>query len=481
MTKTKKTLQEKFGKIKYALIDEYSMVGKSMLSGFHRSLSIANSCHLENNNAEEQVNITIPFGGVNVIYFGDILQYKPVKDQTLYTPVHKTTETKFENDVKNTDNNTSTTTVDKLEKKDSNPIYLEYAIGRSLWLQTKYAVVLHEQMRTVDIKYRDLLSRLRNCECTIEDHELLLSRVVGSKDCNVKSLDDPSWKDATILVFSNEVRQEINNHTSISRSLESGQMLYVCVAEDRVSLGNNVVPQSCKNILHNILKLTDDKTDDLPGLLPLIPGMPVLLTDNICNQLGLTNGTTGIFKKLIYETDSDLEPSQNENLIFPIESTIFVRKPITVLVEIPTCNINGVFKGLPNKVIPIPLSQGTFTISTNKILNTSAKNFFKKPKQFSIKRVQFPIVPAYAITTYKSQGQTMIKIVIDLVLPPFASKEIATSYVPLSRVQTLDNILILRDFKFESINIPQTQDQILELNTIYKMNQDTRTLFDDNH
>lgn len=336
-------------------------------------------------------------------------------------------------------------------------------------------------MRTTDISYRDLLIRLRNSTCTKQDHKLLLSRVAGSKNCNVKSLDDPLWRDATILVFSNEVRQEINNHTSISRSIENGTVLYVCVANDIVSIGNNVVPKSCKNILNNILKMTDDKTDNLPGLLPLIPGMPVLLTYNICNQLGLTNGTNGIFRKLIYEPDTNVDPSQNEYLIFPLQSTIFVRKPISALIEIPTCNIHGVFDGLSSKIIPIPLVEGRFTVSTHKILNNSTKNFFKKPKQFSVKRVQFSIIPAYAITTYKSQGQTMIRIVIDLILPPFACKEIATAYVPLSRAQTLDNILILRDFEFASINISQTFNQKLEIDKINKMNLDTKILFDQTH
>lgn len=481
--KTKKTLQEKFGRIKYALCDEYSMIGKAMLAAFHRSLTIANSCHSANNISEEQINTSIPFGGVNVIYFGDILQYKPIKDQPLFTQVFKTaqdtgTKTVDSKELYFNDNNTrDTVTLHKNANEHLNSNHLEYAIGRSLWLQTKYAVLLQQQIRTIDTKYRHLLNRLRKSECTKQDHELLLTRVVGSKNCNVKSLDDPLWRDATILVFSNEVRQEINNHTAISRSAENETLLYVCVAKDIVSIGNNILPNSCKNILKNILKLTDDKTADLPGLLPLIPGMPVLLTDNICNQLGLTNGTNGIFQKLIYESDDN--PSENEDLIFPIDSTQFIRKPITALVEIPTFDINGSFEGLPKKIVPIPLIEGTFKVSTKKVLNSSLKIFFKKPQQFSVKSTQFPIVPSYSMTTYKAQGQTLPKVVVDLVLPPFATKEIATVYVPLSRVQSLDNILILRHFPFESINIPATLSQRLELEKIYSMHLHTQTLFND--
>lgn len=88
-------------------------------------------------------------------------------------------------------------------KQSKNPIILEYGIGRAIWLKTEHAVVLHKQIRTTDTKYSDFLQRLRKCECTNEDHQMLLSIVVGSKHCDVKSLDETEWRDATILVFSN--------------------------------------------------------------------------------------------------------------------------------------------------------------------------------------------------------------------------------------------------------------------------------------
>ena len=56
-----------------------------------------------------------------------------------------------------------------------------------------------------------------------------------------------------------------------------------------------------------------------------------------------------------------------------------------------------------------------------------------------------PLIPADAITLFKAQGQTLKKVVNDLVLPPFAR---ATS-----RATSLDNILLLRNFKFEALNI----------------------------
>ena len=57
----------------------------------------------------------------------------------------------------------------------------------------------------------------------------------------------------------------------------------VCVAQD-----------TCKGkpledlvLIRKILELSDSKTEHLPGLLPFVPGMPVILTQNIAIELGL--------------------------------------------------------------------------------------------------------------------------------------------------------------------------------------------------
>jgi hypothetical protein len=43
-------------------------------------------------------------------------------------------------------------------------------------------------------------------------------------------------------------------------------------------------------IYKRLFYLSNNKTELLPGLLPFVPNMPVLLTDNIACELGLSNG-----------------------------------------------------------------------------------------------------------------------------------------------------------------------------------------------
>jgi ATP-dependent exoDNAse (exonuclease V) alpha subunit len=51
-----------------------------------------------------------------------------------------------------------------------------------------------------------------------------------------------------------------------------------------------------------------------------------------------------------------------------------------------------------------------------------------------VTRTQLSIVPAFAITTYKAQGLTINKIVVDLQVP-LGTLQVALLYVPLSRVK----------------------------------------------
>ncbi|CAF1593509.1 unnamed protein product [Adineta ricciae] len=74
----------------------------------------------------------------------------------------------------------------------------------------------------------------------------------------------------------------------------------VCVAQDFCK--DKAVEEPI--IVKKLLELSDSKTEHLPGLVPLVPGMPVILTQNIGIELGLINGMNGIFRQLVFDTNS---------------------------------------------------------------------------------------------------------------------------------------------------------------------------------
>ena len=87
----------------------------------------------------------------------------------------------------------------------------------------------------------------------------------------------------------------------------------------------------------------------------------------------------------------------------------------------------------------------------------------KLSNSVSIKRTQFPLTLAYASTIYKVQGKTLKKIIIDLKKPTYSKYHDAFIYVALSRVKSIEDILILRDFDKAILKRKVSQDLIIEM------------------
>ena len=90
--------------------------------------------------------------------------------------------------------------------------------------------------------------------------------------------------------------------------------------------------------------------------------MKVILTDNIATELGLANGTAGIFHKLVYD-ENGIDADVKKSLDFPIE-TKYVTNPIYALVEIDNVKLHVNLESLPPKFVPISLRSKVFNVDT---------------------------------------------------------------------------------------------------------------------
>ncbi|CAF1543099.1 unnamed protein product [Rotaria sp. Silwood1] len=287
-------LEKEWRSVEYLLIDKMSMVGLTLLAKLNRIISTA-----------KHVNPQVPFGGVNIIFFGDYLQYRPVYDAPLHTDFSLPSE--------------------KKQGKLLTEKEIQQRLARSLILQINCVVKLTQQMRTEDSWYLQLLERLHHGQCNYDDYELLLTRVVGQP--SVGSLCDSPWNKAPTLVFRNEVRTQLNNKAAIRNAAQLGDVPMVCVAQDIC----NGKPIEDSILIKKLLELSDSKTEHLPGLLPFVPGMPVILTQKIAIELGLINGINGIFRQLVYQADSVSTNVLSE--IFP-KNTQYIHRPLYALIEI---------------------------------------------------------------------------------------------------------------------------------------------------
>ena len=213
------------------------------------------------------------------------------------------------------------------------------------------------------------------------------------------------------------------------------QSQIVCVAQDTCK-GK---PIEDPMLIKKLLELSGSKAEHPPGLLPLVPGIPVILTQNIAIELGLINGVNGVFRQLVYQENSVSTDVISEE--FP-NNTRYVHQPLYALVEINKSKIEHGLEQLQPKLIPIPVMEQTFRVDISDIIPKEKRPRSSRKASLSIKRCALPLVPAYNLTTHKSQGQTLNKVVVDLKLPN-ETDDIAAIYVPLSLVKHLTDLVIL--------------------------------------
>lgn len=116
------------------------------------------------------------------------------------------------------------------------------------------------------------------------------------------------------------------------------------------------------------------------------------------------------------------------------------RRAICAYVHVPGCKINA--SGLATDIIPILPER------------TSFKYSIAGGSEFYISRLQLPLVPAYAFTANKIQGQSLRHALVDLK----SARGTQALYVMISRAVSLDNLAILR--WFPSMNLDQHLSQV---------------------
>ena len=163
------TLENAWRFVEYIILDEMSMVGLSLLARLSKLIATAK-------HSDPMATI----GGVNIIFFGDYIQYSPVFDKPLY------------HDFSSTATNNTRTDIRLPTEHD-----IQQRSARALVLQINCVVKLEQQMRTKDVAYQGLLNRVRSGDGTQEDWLLLQTRVIG-RGLHI-ALNNPPWNEVCEL------------------------------------------------------------------------------------------------------------------------------------------------------------------------------------------------------------------------------------------------------------------------------------------
>ena len=397
-------LQKKFEKVDTIIVDEVSMIGCSQLVKIHRALCFGKG-----------IPSSQPFGGIDIWFFGDFIQFPPVKDHPLYVG--------WAIDDKKS----------RSKKADENR-----KLGANLWKQINCIILLDEQMRCTDPVYLQLLNRLREGKCTDVDAALLNTRVVGA------DFDITSIIDAPITVPGNQLVMAINDLFISRYSLIT--TVFVSRADDYLGKKKEgrKVPKKVANKIQN---WPNTYTGGLPREIRMFLGMPIMVTCNIATELGITNGTVGKIRSIHLK---------NGEMINGLSDEIEVN-PDYIIVELEDVSFRPL-DGLPPNHVPIFLRRESFQV-----------HLPGRKKKVSVNRIHFPLVPLFSCTTHKSQGQTLKKAIVDLIPRGGSTRGLGIefAYVPLSRVRRLQDLTILRPFDPAILNI-QMNDACARMMAEYK-------------
>src|SRR6266542_73479 len=161
-----------------------------------------------------------------------------------------------------------------------------------------------------------------------------------------------------------------------------------------------------------IVEQKDKDTGKLPATIHMAIGMKAMVLLNVATEADIANGTQGEIQDIILDEREEMSAPDEEGIIQ-------LKYPPAMLLFKPDRTSKLKFPGLPPGVIPLRPSQAKFTVTG------------RSSKRFKVERRQYAMTAGYAFTDYKSQGQTIEYVIIDIGRPPTGSLSPFSVYVAL--------------------------------------------------
>ena len=283
-----------------------------------------------------------------------------------------------------------------------------------------------------DTKYAEAMARIRIHEPTEEDIAMFNSRIVAPI---------PDSASVPIIVRRHSVRHAINLQRLKESAIKFSMPIIHCKADVIVNHGMSLYQ------LYSIIQGPKKAFGD--GVLSVISGAPLVITKNLSHlPVPLVNGTVVEFYGLSDDANGEVAPR-----IIDLPSYILVRlRSNSQIIQI---------SGLPVNVVPLWPESFRYDAGHGRWA----------------KLRQFPVTLAYAITDFKSQGQTYEWLRVDIKRPHMGTASIMSPYVQLSRGQSLQRLSILRPFNPDDLRVPIPKELMEKLKWEQKLNELTAKIY----
>ena len=139
--------------------------------------------------------------------------------------------------------------------------------------------------------------------------------------------------------------------------------------------------------------------------------------------------------------------------------------PLCILVELQWTRVTQL-TGLEECVIPVEPRTQTFRV---KCEQSNGQQMAK-----TVKQRQFPMTAAYAFTDYRSQGQMIPYVLVDIATPPTGGLNLFNLYVAVSRSSGQSTIRLLCNFDEKLFQMSHKPELIAEDDRLEELDAETR-------
>jgi hypothetical protein len=395
-----------------------SMVGCKTLNDMSTNL-----CYLKNS--------ALPFGGLCVLFTGDLHQHPCIGDRSLYIDCR-----------------------DEYIRAgcELSPLEKNYIAGTELWVQaTRKTVLLPQHYRAPNEGVYRVLDRIRRGRATPADIEIVHSRTFWHPDG--PNPTDAIWKAAPLIMTWNFVRQAWNNQAGIKHAVDTGNQIFISPSKDTGVPGN----YSREEMVWTL----DSKTEMLATwTLMLCVGAVAVATTNIAVELRIKIGTKVIIREGVPHSNNIHGWNQIQNQV--------VRRSqpaICVFVQLTEANewSREFRQGEPRW---FPIMRQTEIVKLPKDSGSEG----------SFLRTQIPLTSAFSSSDHKVQGKGLKNSILDLHRSPtgsFKTENFDMSCYHRLRTGRNQDVAILRTFD-DRIFSAQPNEKLLRYD-IYLEDQDTMT------
>ena len=278
-------------------------------------------------------------------------------------------------------------------------------------------------------------------ECRVCSEERRSKEVVAKGEHDVRFNQEMFW--AAPLVFAtNDMKYEVNKLRAMQYAQHHQKAVTFAPAKDVISTQALAERPDLVSRKVEWLQRHDRESGDLYGVLPLVQGMPYVLTDHIdrSEEKQLLRGRVGYMHS--WEVD-EADTSKHVN-----GERILQKNTKVVYLKFYEKNGDEVAWQLDGTTEP-----GMYPIECKK--STWFLDKGRKNPALRITRCQVPIAPAFAFTAHAAQGQTYEQgAIVDLRVSNTTST--LNGYVGITRVKSRENLLIYRSFP---LHLYQNGDQ----------------------